>query len=129
MNPRKNKGLGQLKKAIIRTQKSFKGKSNADFINVQAFAPDAVRGIQQLIPGTSNYGAIHFLINHENFKLGDDLQERIEDVEQSHGFNGAKTQAEEVLQRYSKIMNVMKQSVVEADPLQKALFTQKLDNI
>ena len=44
-------------------------------------------------------------------------------------FNPTKTQAEEILQRYGNIKYIMQQTVVETDPLQKALFTQKLDDI
>ena len=44
-------------------------------------------------------------------------------------FNPTKTQAEEIMQRYGRIKHIMQQTVVESDPLQKALFTEKLDNI
>ena len=33
------------------------------------------------------------------------------------------------MQRYTRIKHIMQQTVVENDPLQKALFTEKLDNI
>ena len=57
------------------------------------------------------------------------VQDAIENIEAQTSFNPSKTQAEEILQRYGKIKNIMNQTVVEADPLQKALFTQKLDDI
>ena len=61
--------------------------------------------------------------------LDQSTQERIEKIEEDNKFNPTKTQAEEILQRYGKIKNIMQHTVVEADPLQKALFTEKLDNI
>ncbi len=57
------------------------------------------------------------------------VQDAIENIEAETKFNPSKTQAEEILQRYGKIKNIMQQTVVEADPLHKALFTQKLDDI
>ena len=129
VNPRKNKGITQLKKAIEQTAENLHRVPDRDFINVGPLAPEAIKKVQQIFPGTSNYRAIHYLINHENFDLSDTLQETIENIEVETKFNPTKTQAEEILQRYGKITTIMKQTVVEADPLQKVLFTQRLDNI
>lgn len=129
VNPRKNKGITQLKKAIEKTVENIAKTHERDFIKTKALAPDAIEKVLKLFPGISNYRAIHYLINHENFLLDEPVQEAIENIERSTNFNPSKTQAEEILQRYSKIKNIMQQTVVEADPLQKTLFTQKLDDI
>lgn len=129
VNPRKNKGITQLKKAIEKTVENIAKTPERDFIKTKALAPDAIEKVLKLFPGISNYRAIHYLINHENFLLDEPVQEAIENIERSTIFNPSKTQAEEILQRYSKIKNIMQQTVVEADPLQKTLFTQKLDDI
>ena len=129
VNPRKNKGIGQLKKAIEHTAENITNVTDRDFINVEPLASEAIKRVQNLIPGTSNYRAIHYLINHENFDLDDTLQETIENIEKETNFNPTRTQAEEILQRYGKIKSIMKQTVIESDPLEKVLFTQKLDNI
>src|SRR5690606_37732179 len=100
-----------------------------DFINVEPLASEAIRKVQKLIPGTSNYRAIHYLINHENFDLGEGLQKSIKYIEAETQFNPTRVQAEEILQRYGKIKTIMKQTVVESDPLERELFTQKLDDI
>jgi ferrous iron transport protein B len=129
VNPRKNKGILQLKKAIEQTSENMHIVPDKDFINMQPFAPEAIKKVQHIFPGTSNYRAIHYLINHESFDLNDTLQDTIENIEVETKFNSTRTQAEEILQRYGKIKTIMKQTVVEADPLQKALFTQRLDDI
>ncbi|MEO5650083.1 MAG: ferrous iron transport protein B [Ginsengibacter sp.] len=129
VNPRKNKGIQQLKKAIEQTSENVHPIPEKNFINVEPFAPEAIKKIQQIFPGTSSYRAIHYLINHENFNLNDTLQETIENIEIETKFNPTRTQAEEILQRYGKIKTIMKQTVVESDPLQKALFTQRLDDV
>lgn len=129
VNPRKNKGIEQLKKAIEKTAENITKVTERDFINTSASAPKAIAKVQKLFPGISDYHAIHYLINHENFSFETDVQEAIENIERETNFNPSKTQAEEILQRYGKIKNIMQQTVVETDPLQKTLFTQKLDDI
>ena len=129
VNPRKNKGMAQLKTAINYAAENLDKFPDRDFINMEPMASSAIKKVQTIFPEISNYRAIHYLINHENFTLDDTLQERIENIEIETKFNPTKTQAEEILQRYGKIKTIMKQTVVETDPLQKALFTQKLDNI
>lgn len=129
VNPRKNKGMAQLKTAINYAAENLDKFPDRDFINMEPMASSAIKKVQNIFPEVSNYRAIHYLINHENFTLDDSVQERIENIEIETKFNPTKTQAEEILQRYGKIKTIMKQTVVESDPLQKALFTQKLDNI
>jgi ferrous iron transport protein B len=129
VNPRKSKGITQLKKAIEQTIDNLYKIPARDFIDNKALAPSAIDDVQLLVPGVSDYGAIHYLINHEEFDLPSTSQYTIENIEKLHGFNPGKTQAEEILQRYSRIKHIMSVSVTEPDPLQKALLTDKLDNI
>ena len=129
VNPRKNRGISQLKKAIEQTSENIHSISERDFINTGSLAPQAITKVRQIFPEISNYRAIHYLINHENFALEQPVQDAIENIERETNFNPSKTQAEEILQRYGKIKSIMQQTVVEADPLQKALFTQRLDDI
>ncbi len=129
VNPRKNKGILQLKKAIEQTASNIKISAERDFIKILPFAPEAIKKVQKKFVGVSDYRALHYLINHENFELEESVQEHIENIERETKFNPTKTQAEEILQRYGKIKAIMKQTVVETDPLQKALFTQRVDNI
>ena len=129
VNPRKNKGIIQLNKALEDTAENSDRIPERDFFNSNLLAPEAISRVQKIFPGISNYRAIHYLINHETFSLENSMQEAIENIESATNFNPTKTQAEEILHRYGKIKTIMQQTVVEADPLQKALFTQKLDDI
>ncbi|MEO9211227.1 MAG: ferrous iron transport protein B [Ginsengibacter sp.] len=129
VNPRKDKGIHQLKKAIAQTAENLDRFQERDFINTNPFAPEATQKVQELFPGISNYRSIHYLINHESFDFDKELQEKIEAIEVATKFNPTRIQAEEILQRYSRIKAIMKLTVVEEDPLQKELFTHKLDEI
>jgi ferrous iron transport protein B len=129
INPRKNKGITELKKAIVLTaQQQYKAPLN-DFIDNKAAAPAAIEEVKQHFPQLSDYAAVHYLINHESFALDAQIQDRIENIEIKNNFNPTKTQAEEILNRYNRIKQVMQASVTEPGPLQKKLFTEKLDNV
>ncbi|HUM66264.1 MAG TPA: ferrous iron transport protein B, partial [Chitinophagaceae bacterium] len=129
VNPRKNKGIAQLKKAIEQTARSLYKPPLNDFIDNRALAPLAIDELKDQLPGLSDYKAIHYFINHESFSLDAGMQEKIETIEQRNKFNHTKTQAEEILQRYNRIKHIMQLTVSEPDPLQKSLLTEKLDNI
>ncbi len=129
VNPRKNKGIAQLKKAIEQTAQQLYQTPVRDFIDNKALAETSIDEVKKHFPDLSDYTAIHYLINHESFVLNDKMQQTIEDIEIKNNFNPTKTQAEEILQRYGRIRHVMQQAVSEPDPLQKSLFTERLDNI
>jgi ferrous iron transport protein B len=129
INPRKQKGIPQLKKALQQTVNHLYQAPARDFIDNKSLAAEPIEDLQQLMPGTSDYASIHYLINHEEFKLTDKLQNDIEEIERKHNFNPTKTQATEILQRYSRIKHIMGQAVVEPDPLQQTLLTDKIDNV
>ena len=129
VNPRKNKGIAQLKKALALSARQQYLPPQWDFIPNAELASNAVQQVQQVLPQLSDYAAIHHLINHESFPLSQKDQDAIEQIEQSNGFNPTKTQAEEIVQRYTRIRQIMQQNVIEPDPLQKKLFTERLDNL
>jgi ferrous iron transport protein B len=129
VNPRKNKGIGNLKKVLQQVARIHAATHTRDFIDTKKLAPEAIHGVQQLAPQLSDYASVHYLINHEQFPLDNTLQAAIEQVEIDHKFNPTKTQAEEIMQRYHRIRQIMQQNVVEPGPLEKKLFTDKLDNL
>jgi ferrous iron transport protein B len=129
VNPRKNKGIPQLKRAIDLTASELYKAPARDFIDNKSLGGISVGEVKQLIPSLSDYKAIHYLINHESFSLDNQLQDKIESIEQQNKFNHTKVQAEEILQRYQRIGTIMKQSVSEPSPMQKKLFTDKLDDL
>jgi len=129
VNPRKNKGIPELKKALQQLQTNSSAVTDKKFMDTQKLAPAAIKGVHALVPGISDYAAVHYLINHDQFPLQDTVQEKIEVLEKAHQFNATKTQAEEIMQRYSHIRDIMRTHVVEPGPLEKKIFSDKLDNI
>lgn len=129
VNPRKNKGLSELKKVLAQVVRLGNNTSPRDFIDNKKLAPQAILAVQELNSQLSDYAAVHFLINHEHFPIGNTQQEKIEKIEKDFNFNTTKTQAEEIMQRYTRIRQLMKQNVLEPGPLEKKIFTDKLDNL
>jgi ferrous iron transport protein B len=129
VNPRKNKGLGELKKVLSQVAKKNPGIHARDFMNTKKLAPASVDAVQKIFPRLSEYACIHYLINHENFPLDQPQQKAIEQIEADTTFNPTKTQAEEIMQRYTRIRQIMQQHVVETGPLEKKMFTERLDNL
>jgi ferrous iron transport protein B len=129
VNPRKEKGIVELKKAIELVATNHRPRPLYDFIDNRALAFAPIGDLDGFIPNLPPYKALHYLMHHESFDLPEGLQEQIEQCEVRHQFNHAKTQAAEIMQRYHRIGQVMHKNVVEADPLARKIKTDRLDNI
>jgi ferrous iron transport protein B len=129
VNPRKNKGIPQLKKIVEWRVRQLHLAPPRDFIPNHNLASGAIQDVRRLFPEISDYTAIHYLINHEHFRLTPTLQSGVERIESAHQFNHTRTQADEILQRYARIRTIMKHTVSEPDPLEKTLFTERLDKL
>ena len=131
VNPRKNKGIPQLKKIIELRARQLHQAPPRDFIVASAQATPAITDVKKLFPTgeVSDYTAVHYLINHEHFAFDPSTQEKIERIEEKHAFNHTRIQADEILSRYTRIKQIMQHTVSEPDPLQKTLFTERLDKL
>jgi ferrous iron transport protein B len=126
VNPRGNKGLPQLKKAI--EERISNPTPQNIFYEAHLLAPKAIEEIKPIIK-VNSYKAIHYLIHHEDFGLNKNINEQIELAKNNYKFNATQTQAQEVIARYQSISKVMQTTVQEPSPLAKKIFTDKLDNI
>jgi ferrous iron transport protein B len=127
VNPRKGKGVAELKKTIQSWSVRSIKQSARPFIDSKALAPAAVEATQALFPGIGEYTSIHYLIHHESLSLPQ--QDALESIEEKNSFNPTKTQAAEILQRYARIREIMQVAVSEPDPLKKKMATERLDSI
>ena len=129
VDARKNKGLSALKDVIKEIIETPRSRSQESFIDNKKLAVEAIDDFKKLYPTHSDYAALHYLMHHEAFPLETEMQETIEKIEMKHQFNHTKTQAEEILQRYTRIQQIMKRRVTEPDPTAKKKRTDRLDNI
>jgi len=129
VDARKNKGLTELKNALVGIIETPRSKNQESFIDNKSLAPDAIDAFKILFPTTSDYAALHYLMHHKAFPLEEEMQNRIEQIEIDNNFNHTKTQAQEILQRYGHIQEMLKKRVTEPDPTAKKKRTDRLDNI
>jgi ferrous iron transport protein B len=129
INPRKSKGIPQLKKILAQTAQQLYQAPARDFIENKRMAPAAIDSVKKEWPLLSDYAAIHHLINYDSFLLSSTQRKYIEQIKVEHQFNATKTQADEIMQRYAHIKLIMQQHVVEPDPVKKKRFTETLDNL
>ncbi len=129
VDARKNKGLSALKEVIKEIIETPRSRTQESFIDNKNLAVEAIDEFKTLYPTHSDYAALHYLMHHETFPLEAEMQETIENIEIKHNFNHTKTQAAEILQRYTRIQQIMKRRVTEPDPTEKKKRTDRLDNI
>lgn len=129
VNPRKNKGIQQLKKTLVQLA------DTPGPINIRNFVPGAfwgrgtVQAIKEKLPQLSDYKALHLAFNSKEIDIDPSVKKIVEDAIKDIPLNKTLSQAEEITDRYARIKTIIQQTVVEPDPLQQTLFTDKLDNI
>jgi ferrous iron transport protein B len=130
INPRKNKGIIPLKKAITLTAGEKYQAPVWDFVDTRGLAPETVPQIRAFLGCHSDYAALHFASHGAELNFLSPVQKlEIRKIVQGSKFNKTKVQAEEIMQRYAKIKQIMSGTVAETDPLYKALLTEKIDSI
>lgn len=129
INPRKNKGIADLKKSIADVhQANTTGRKS--FIDItEATGPwlEEITGICNL---QSNYSAMHVACNYMELSFLNAAQRiRITALVNEAGFHKSKVQAEEVMLRYKKISTIMDRCVVEENPLKRTLMSERWDKV
>ncbi|TAN11677.1 MAG: ferrous iron transport protein B [Chitinophagaceae bacterium] len=130
INPRKNKGISHLKRALVLTaEKQYKAPA-WDFVDMHAMVNGLAAGVRSFVPVNSDYAALHVASHVDELKFLNGAQRlAVKNIITEENFNKTKTQGQEILQRYEKIKQIMKNTVVEQDPLYKSMLTEKIDNI
>jgi len=127
VDPRKNKGIGTLRKAM-ETASELRGVHPRIFVEIDK-SKAAVDEVANLVSVKSPYAALHYLINRDQLCETEALKRAIDEIGSKYDFNPTRTQAEEIMQRYARIKQIMQLTVVESDPLKKALISERLDDI
>ncbi len=130
INPRKNKGIPELKKRIAQME----GNDFAplpDFIDPPESLPQQViANIRSEFPGISAYAALHLCGAYDKISfISGDYKAVLDGLLQETPLYKSRIQAEEVMARYERINHIMRRTVVEDNPLKKQLFTERIDKI
>lgn len=129
VNPRKNKGISQLKKVLSQLSGNLSHSHIRNFVPEAKWGKGTVQAIKEKLPELSDYKALHLAFGQEGMKTNSATKKIVLEAIKDIPLNKTISQAEEITDRYTRIKNIIHQTVVEPDPLQKNLFTDKLDNI
>ncbi len=128
VNPRKNSGIALLKRTI-EEKLSSPAKQPASFLDSALLAPEAIAAAKQLQPSLSNYAVLHRLIHYRSLSLPMPEQAVLGEMIQKYKFSATRVQAEEILQRYRNIHQIMERAVKEPTLLERKAFADKLDQV
>jgi ferrous iron transport protein B len=128
INPRKNKGISQLKKTLSQVSTNL-SNSTRNFVPGALWGRGTVQAIKERLPQLSDYKALHLAFNYKELNINPSVKKIVEDSIKDIPLNKTLSQAEEITDRYARIKTIMQQTVVEPDPLQRTLLTDKLDNV
>ncbi|MBL7717726.1 MAG: ferrous iron transport protein B [Flavipsychrobacter sp.] len=129
INPRKNKGISQLKK-IVGDMYTLRPPVHPDFIDIKELAGNWVEEVKLLCGQESNYGALQVACNYmELHYLQASHRIRVAALLDEVKFNKAAVQAAEIMQRYRRIDDIIRQCVVMESPIKKTIASDKIDRV
>lgn len=129
VNPRRNKGIPQLKKAISDAHNAVP-PTLPDFIDITAITGPWLPQIKQLCGLESNYAALHLACNYMERRYINAAQRiQIAALLGEGNFFKSRVQAEEIMRRYKKIDTILNKCVVTESPMKKALASDRIDKV
>jgi ferrous iron transport protein B len=130
INPRKNKGIPDLKKTISDVWEHGPVMPREDFIDMDAVAGPYLAEIQELCGLESKYSALHVACNYLGLGYLNAAQRiGIAALLDVNSFAKSKVQANEIMQRYHGIAGIMQQCVVEEGPLRRTVISERIDRL
>lgn len=132
INPRKNKGITPLKKAIEATLRLEEKKSisNSTFYTIDEEEEKWLKELKGICAQQNSYRLLHIACNYLELSFLNAAQKiQIGALLDECGFQKAKIQAEEIMHRYKKIDAIMKKCVVAANPMRRAVMSERFDKI
>ncbi len=130
INPRKNKGISNLKKTIADVYNSSTGVQTKEFIPIKEHAGEWLDEVQLFCNLKSSYAAMHVACNYMELSFMNAAQRiRLLALTNENDFQKAKVQAEEIMVRYRKIGAIMEKCVVETSPLKQSMMSERMDKL
>ncbi len=129
INPRKEKGISALKKAILEFSESRESTPHS-FIDIHGITGSWIDELQQISAASSPYAALHVACNYRELRYINAAQRiMIAALLGENNFKKAKVQADEVILRYKRIDTILADCVDEVTTEQKLLATEKIDKV
>jgi ferrous iron transport protein B len=129
IDPRRNKGIAHLKKAILHTSRALP-TPRPDIIDTIALTGEWMREVRQIAGQDSDYAALHIACNYTELRYINAAQRiQIAAILGENRFHRARVQAEEIVQRYKKIDTIIQQCVVIDTPEKRMIASERVDKI
>lgn len=130
INPRKNKGIAQLKKAIQDVRAAHAMPREEGFIDIAALTGPWITELRETCGLSSDYSALHSACRFPDVPYLNAAQRiRMAAMLDEAQFHKSKVQAAEVMERYRKIGHLMQQCVVEDSPLRRTVISDRIDRV
>lgn len=127
VNPRKSKGLTQLRKSIEDLYNT-PPITQPDFISLPALSQSYMHEIKNICHQNSTYAALHIACNYAGLQYINAANRiQIAALLGESDFQKSKIQAEEIILRYKKIDTVIQKCVVTDSPLKKMIISDRID--
>ena len=130
INPRRGRGIPQLRKVLADVAQSAMPPQPAEFVDTESLTGAWIEELRTLTGVSSNYAALHAAAQWSELPFLSAAQRiRIPALLDEAGFNKTKAQADEVMARYARIARVMEAAVVEETPQQRAMRSERIDRV
>ncbi|GAA4450269.1 ferrous iron transport protein B [Rurimicrobium arvi] len=130
LNPRKNKGIGQLKKALEDVHSGKYPSLRKDFIDIEQLCGSWIITASEIAGCATLYGAMQICCQLPEVSFLNAAQRiQLAALMGESKFHKSRIQAEEVLLRYRNISEILKKSLHEDTPRQKSLRSERIDRI
>lgn len=130
INPRKSRGMTQLRKAVADVHHAGMLLPVQTFVAAEDITGPWILEVQELCRLNSSYSALHVACNYQELTFLNAAQRiRIAALLGESDFHKSKVQAEEIMMRYQKIGRIMEACVVEDSPLKRTLASDRLDKV
>jgi len=127
INPRKNKGIAPLRKAIDDIYKNLP-PLQPDFITLPALGTSYMHEIKTICNQNSAYAALHIACNYTGLQYINAAKRiQIAALLGESDFQKSKIQAEEIILRYKRIDAIIQKTVVADSPLKKMIISDQID--
>ena len=110
INPRKNKGIPQLKKTLSQAAGILAPNTIRNFVPDANWGRGTVQAIKEKLPQLSDYKALHFAFNYKELGINPSYKKIVEDAIKDIPLNKTLSQAEEITERYARIKTIMQQT-------------------
>ena len=128
VNPRTNKGIQSLKKIISEHVSSGLVNEKAFHQFPAEYIPCA-EDIRNIVPGISDYGALHLLMQSNTLFNDSERQESFIDLQKKVSLPAERLQGEEILHRYKLIDQIITKCVQEKNESDRFNEENKADRI